>query len=73
MNNVSFIQWDYESIKERHAELLAEAEQRRMLQRNNPTTKPWSTRLWRILSLRSEQRVNAWLQQPEPIDEALCN
>jgi len=73
MNNVSFIYWQYESITERHAELLAEAERRRMMQAINPMTKSWSTRLWRILSPRSEQQVFSWLQRPERIDDVLCS
>ena len=73
MNNISSAQWQYELIKQHHAELLAEATQERMIQAISPTTTPWSTRLWRILSLRSERQVNTWLQRPESIDEALCS
>ena len=72
MNNLS-VQCQYELIKQHHAELQAEAAQQRLIQAINPITTPWVTRLWRILSLRSERQVVPWQQQPERIDEALCN
>ena len=72
MNNLS-VQWQYELIKQHHAELQAEAAQQRLIQAINPTTTPWLTRLWRILSLRSERQIVPWLQRPERTDDVLCS